>query len=918
MWKRLIKWAVIGGMATFLYFGNGNVKYKAEASFKEGVERSSSENLFKELIGGIAAPNQPQATSFMKSFQVLRPLVEKMGMQITSSRSEWKIAKLLRRYKETWRAEKGLVLKDPDPFAFEDVRYNGDASVPFYMVFSDGGEFTVFDEKKRDELAKGKIGSPVSFQDIQFTLKKTPKKIKNGSYYPFCANNWVSAAGGLRSLINIKSEKDNAALINISIAHRDRHLAAALVNELMRQYQAYLKREHDHIAKEQLVYLEGKQEQIYGKMENLFDEHTAYFSRNLEENGFIGLEQESQSLLIPHQQMHTKVLSIDVELSRLNQIAEEGNVVAISDEGPFSNGFNQITREIHNLKQQRDLIELSLCQVTGVSMQARRDELKEIRNQRFAVETLMQEVDRGTEISSFDFNEGLCQWAKALTDPEEREDLAEYLENYARILSMREKMVQERFFYGNHTPSELDGIDLASARGLFLEYNRKLDAAEAAMRHYGQFKKEIPNPHFDLASLSSVLHDPLCQKIINDASAIGLQLKDEKHHSAKEGDRWKEEISLHRKVLLEHLDQLYQVEELNADLIRQKMAGLQKVSLDCINRQISVLHEQAADAIKERRQALLLEKELLEKKMEAIRTSLAKILPEKWRFEKWLTIKTSMVNKVMETVTEVVESKTIANHLHHVQSKPLDPALTPGSPQPPRLYTMTYLGAFIFPFLIFSFALIRQFYRGFPATLEKLKALRLPVLGPVSGFCDGPAVDTPSGPDLDLLRNIALFSEGGKVIGLIGGKGPDYSYALGENIARRHAKSIVVRCDFHSKFRKEDAPGILQVWKSEIGELPIRKGKGFDYILSGGFTPFGTEIIQSLQFKQLIELLKNNYDWVFLYFRTALSSAESLAALRICDKAVVTVSGEQTEELTPFVDWGYDENRCRLTFITRI
>ena len=203
-------------------------------------------------------------------------------------------------------------------------------------------------------------------------------------------------------------------------------------------------------------------------------------------------------------------------------------------------------------------------------------------------------------------------------------------------------------------------------------------------------------------------------------------------------------------------------------------------------------------------------------------------------------------------------------------------------------------------------------------TLEKLKALRLPVLGLINPCCDGPSVEVPSGSDLNLLRNIALFAEGGKVIGLIGGRGPDYSYALGENLARRHAKPIIVRCDFQTPFSREEGSGVLQIWKGGLGELPIRKGKGFDFLTSGGYTPFGTEIIQSLQFRQLIDLLKKEYDWVFLLLRTPLSSAEAFAALRLCDKAVVTVSGEQTEELTPFVHWGYDEDCCRLTFITQI
>ncbi len=917
--KRLIKWAIFGAVATFLFIGIAKVKYKAEANFKEGVEKSSSENVLKELIGGISAGNQPQASCIMKSYQVLKPLVEKMGLQINPSFSSgWAPLKLLRRYKESWRAEKGLLVEDSDPFIFEDVQYEGEQKFSFHILFSSREQFQIFDERKKNEIRIGKIGEAISLQDplIQFTVKKVPKEVKIGSYYRFSIQNWGAIANVLRKQLKIKSDKDNKSVLNISFTNRDRYFAAELVNELMRQYQAYLKREYHHIAKEQLAYLEGKQTQTLNQMGELIEQHAAYLGRNLGENGFIGIEQESESILIPHQEMYKKVLVIDLELSRLNQIEKEDKLIPIGEENFFSAGLYQIAEKIQDLKEQRDLIELSLCQGENSSFELRKGELQEIRNQRCALEQLLKEVDIGSQISSCDFNPALSFWAKGLANSEEREDLSEYLENYSRLLSMKEKMVQERFFYSNNAPAELEGIDLVSARNLFLEYNSKLDAAEATLRYYGQFKKEIPNPQFDLASLSSVLKDPFCQKIIAESSQIGLQLKDEKHHTAKEGERWKEEISLNRKILMDHLDQLCQVEELNASLIRKKMGGLQSVSLDCLNRQISVLHEQFSDTLKERRQALTLEKELLQKKMEGMRTSFSAILPEKWRFEKWLSLKTMMMGKMMEAMTEVVESKTISTHLYQVASKPLDIALTPTAPERPQLFLMTCLGAFGFSFLFFFSNLIRQLIRGFPVSGEKLKALRLPVLGRISPFCDGPAVEAPSGEDLELLRNVGMFSEGAKVVGLIGGKGPDYSYALGENLGRRSAKSIIIRCDFLSKFRKEDSPGILQIWKGEIWELPIRKGKGFDYMVSGGYTPFGTEIIQSPQFKQLLDLLKKNYDWVYLYSRAPLTSAESLIAMSLCDKAVVTLSEEKTEELTPFIDWGYDQSHCRVTFIT--
>lgn len=911
MWKGLFKWAFLGGLAFFLYFGNQNVVYKAEASFKEAAERTSHETIFKELIGGVSHTAQPQATTLMKSNQVLKPLIEKLGLQIRPAFSDWKMVQTLRRYRENWRAEKGLELDDIDRFVFEKVSYDGKGE-HFSLKFENESEYAVLKNKK--EIGKGKIGEPCCLFNGVFTLKAPPKKLKIGKSYPFFLAPWIAAVQDVRGRIKIKADKDNASILILSATHRDRHLAVQIVNELMSEFQSYLKREYDSVAKNQLAYLEGKQEQIFGKMDELFDEHIDYMSKNLSENGFAGLEQETQNLLAPHHQMHSKLLAIDVELKRLSEMEKEGKVVTIAEDGPFSQGFNQLGQRIGDLKQQRDLIELTLSRAAEPTLQARRDELKEVRKTRFAVEAMLQEVDREGKIVSCDLNPTLAHWANSLADPEEKEDFAEYLENYARLLAMREKMLQERFFYGKEPPEELEGLDLASARNLFLQYNSKLDVAEANLRSFAQLKKEVPNPHFDLAPLSSVLHDSLSQKIIAEASQLEVQLKDEKHHSLKEGERWKEEIGLQRKILVDHLDQLASVEELNAELLKEKMAGLQRISLDCINAQVSVLHGQAIDAIKERRKALLIEKEVLEKKMEELRVSLASILPEKWRFEKWLGIKTAMVSKVMETVTEVVESKSLHSQMHHVESKPLDPALIPPSPMPPHLYRMAYLGAFAVPFLIFSFAFIRRLVRGFPVTHEKLKALKFPLLGPISPFCDGKEVSLPAGADLEMLRNMGLFAEGAKIIGLIGGKGPDYSYALAENMARRQIKSIVVRCDFGSVSRAADEPGLLQVWK---GNDPlIRKGSGYDYITSGGYTPFGTEIIQSNQFEELIAFFKRKYDRVFLLLKSPLDSVESRAALRLCDKAIVTVSGEQIEELTPFVHWGYDGDNCRITFIT--
>jgi uncharacterized protein involved in exopolysaccharide biosynthesis len=915
--RRLMKWALLGAILTFLLLGIRSPKYKITATFKEGVEKAEGSGALKELMG-LASSSQPQAASFMRSFQVLKPLVQKMGLQVSPTRAGWIAPKVWKRYCDNLRATKEMPLADLDPFRFEDVIYEGEKTVCFGIKFINPDHFIIQSSDQKSEMGRGVLGAEVHLPEfqVQFTLVKAPSSLKTGTVYPFTIGNWIKAAQSIRDDLQIVANKSNKSIYDLAFFSRDRHLGQCLLNELMHQYQCYLKREHDALAEEQLTYLEGKQEQLYGKLDLLLKENVDYLAKNIEESGFVSFDREGESLLFPYQEMQQKSLAIDVELARLAEIEKEGRPISCMANGPCPNGTQQILQKIQELKQERDLLELSLGPFSEQSLAMRRDDLKEIRNQRLAVEKLIQEVERGGEISSCDLNRGLCLWAASVEDPEEREDFAEYLENYAHLLSVREKMLQERFFSGEQVSSELEGIDLNTARQLFVEYNTKLDTALASMRYYEHLKKGIYLPHFELSSLSSVLIDPLSKQLIAEASQASLRLKEEKYCSSKEGERCAEQLALHKRILSDHLEQLFKVEELNATAIREKMASLQNIRLDCINQQLSVLREQARGTAKEQQKALTQEKKLLEKKMRELRI-LAAPLAEKWRLGQWLGIKTGIVTKMMQAITEIVESKTISHQLHHVESKPLDTAILPPFPENPHLYLMSFLGAFCFAFGSFFLSFIRQILKGFPTTLEKLQALRLPVLGSLSAFCDGPSVETPNGSDLEALRRLALFAKGGKVIGLLGGRGPDYSFALGENLARTSIKSIVLRCDFLSKFRKEDGPGLLQIWKGEVGELPIRKGKGFDYITAGGYTPFGTEILQSQRFAQLIEMLKKNYDHIFLLCRTPLSSAESTAALHLCDQAVVTVSGEQTEELTPFISWAYDEDRCRLTFMTQ-
>ena len=840
--------------------------------------------------------------------QVLRPLVERFGLQATVPHSG-RISQFLRMVRYNLLAERGQPLPEVDWFFFKNVRYEDEKGTSYRLQFLDRHHFQVLDFAGK-KVADASVGIPVQLEDACFTCAKVPTHLLFRKQYSLNLAPWHGTTQGLKGSLKIMSQKANNSIYDLTLFWSDRKRGTEILNGLMEEYRAYLKRDYDQIAAEQMTNLEQKQSQVCEKMEKVLDEHAAYLKETIAEKGFIGLKEELIGYLEPHEKLRTKLLGIDIELARLEQ---NNPSLLLAEDGLYARAVSRIVTQKNDLQQQRDLLELSFQQgETCQGMEKHFEELSLLRLQREETKKLLHAMQQTGEWNlppSF-------SWAQGFERAANRIDFTGYLENHARLLSVREKILQERLSHLGDPQTEFDGIDLKTSRHLFTEYLGKLDLAEGMMRYYAHLKEEVKQKDFEIGALSAVLKDSVSQKLIERANHLSLQLKDEKHRSSKEGERWSEEIALHRKLLSEHLEQLWKVEELQANLIRERMAALQGVSLDCINQQVSLLDEQLQESIADRQKTLREEKALLQKKMGELR-ALASDLPAGWKLEHWLKLKTDMGIRIVEVMTQLIESKTIGHQLHHVESKPLDIAIAPRFVKKPRLYLYSAMGGFGVAFGVFFLLLIRAILKGFPTFSHKLIALRYPFAGKISSICDGPEVESLSGPDLETLRRISLFLEEpptGKTVGLIGGRGPDYSHALAQNLARAGRHVVLIRCDFNAKFQESDRPGLLQWLQGTMTEIPVRRGVGLDFIPAGGFSPFSMEALQSNRFKTLLEQCKAAYDFVLIWLPSPLDLAEAKALLSLSEKAIVTVSGEPTEQLTPFAHWAYDEHR--LTFLS--
>ena len=85
--KKIFCAALIGAVCFFGFTLIKTVpKYKVTAIFKEGVEqKGDNSSALIKVIGGMGGAQEPQTSFIMVSFQVLCPLVEKMGLQVSVS-----------------------------------------------------------------------------------------------------------------------------------------------------------------------------------------------------------------------------------------------------------------------------------------------------------------------------------------------------------------------------------------------------------------------------------------------------------------------------------------------------------------------------------------------------------------------------------------------------------------------------------------------------------------------------------------------------------------------------------------------------------------------------------------------------------------------------------------------------------------
>ncbi len=906
--KILFRLGCIGALFALILLCAKEPAYLIEASFKEQSDVSGGDgrDLVKQLFSGSAPSSASQTQPLMMSRAVLRCVVEKLGLQAEVKRGSLGILGI-RRMANLIRAERRRPLDHFEPFRFRNLCYEGEKTVELTFFFTDREHFDVFEGKNK--LASGTLGASVAFSNCQLTLQEVPKTLKPRQHYIVRVHPWLDVVQSLRKKIRILPQKLNASMYDLTYLSPDREGGALLLNTLMMELQNYLRQDHRVFAEQQLAYLAKRQKELFSQFEDELKIQASYLSHHLAERGCLNLSQELQVFLSSHLQMREKMLALDFELRQV----EEGRI--LEQRSPLYARLESMHAELSEWQKQKDFLEVSL---SSSPFSKRSDEashyLEELRGEKRKAQLGLEQLQG----KIFDPDALVLAWAQNIQEENpELQEVQDSLAHWIKILSMREKIATERLLRSGLAPQAGEGMDWETSRSLYKDSLCRLDESKLQLHAVEQALQQLQLEEGELGCLALSLKDPISQQFIASADSVYRQLKEDKYCSAKEALRWKEDLALQRRLFKEHLEQTAQVEKMHSAVLREKLDMLQQIGLDCLQGHISVLEEGIQAEMAKRRVELLQEKELLEKQMADLRSQLA-ALPEKWYDEQLFDLQSKAHQMIMEAIVQLVETKTISHHLHQIGSKPIDPAVSSFLPIFPYASLTICLGAFLFSGCYFFANLLKEAASGFSMNGDKLRRLGLPFSGLLSSSCDGALVEHLFGSDRETLRNVCLFADASpesQVVGLLGGKGPDFSFPLAELMARLRKKVCVVRADFSKPFQENDLPGLLQVLEGEITEIPLRSYQGFDYLSSGGYSPFGTEWLQSPSFLSLLDQLKGSYDFIFIYLCSPLEFSESKAVLKICDKIAVFLQGEPIDLLTPFISWAYDEEYSRLTFI---
>lgn len=884
-------------------------QYVLQASFKEATMRgeTSSASMLRTLLKGPGNVELgTQALSIMKSRQLLQKVIEDQGLQ-----GAIKARHFARRF-------------DPLPsYRVVQAKYLGKQTRRFYLHRMESGKVEVYSREEKTRYQQDPHQKFI-FQDLEFFLEEGEGQVGQTFLMEFYPMELVLDA--VVRKFKVKVRREDPSILDLTYKDRDPKRGASFLNHVMAEYKQYLVKDNARIAREQLCYLTARQSEIANELDGTLHKHAEYLQATLGDKGFMGLHQELEMIENKKKRHQQRLLEIDLDMNKLDRMKSQKMLFSLQEDSMGQEEKQHLLR----LKKQKDGLDLAtLKRTSGFSKRGKKKistpilsvgfqdhMLKNLEDKEDQIEknstlpifmTLRQKLmklhwKKDKEEKAFNENTSYEYQQISLLKKEAEEQLVrapqekrEALSHRIYLLSLREKILEQRLQEEKMLPKELEGIDLEMAKSLHSEYIHEFDEKRLKRRQLELALDHLQKDNCEISSLIGLVEDPIGQEKLRELSELFSEFKSGKYLSDKDRIRLKEHLLRKKDILKDHLEQMTKISSLHLKIAEEKLISLQQVTSDLVNQDIAIIERQMEQLLQEKCESLRIEKKSIQEKLQELQQEMKEI-PRKWLIENRLQLQADLNVSMMEGMAQLVESKNIEHHLLQVESKPIDEAYMPLKPKQHPLFLYVVLGGCLGVVIAIGIGVVVRVSRGFPLSLEGLKLYDQSVAGP---FLQQPSFENVQNireDHLEILRKgIAfLLQETSLVAAIILNGLANYAGALGVLFVLSGKKTLVI------ELTPSKEEGLVE-YLLGTHDVIIQQRQGVHVLPLGNDPSYRMEMLNGLKFMELLEELQKVYEVILLVTDKKVTSSEARKLCEFSQKNIVTLDEESFDHLYPYM-----------------
>jgi hypothetical protein len=875
-------------------------KFNAEGSFHVKDDRTSSVTSggVMALLSGGGSKSDSNPAPFMTSPQILDKVIDELNLQaIVKEKTKGKLSQLLSNAKDnleiTWKSinrKSRLDLEDLKKPALicSSVQYEDELPQGFKVTFQDSTTFQVTG-KKGMSLTKGKLGTPTQGENFSFILTST-EPVKQGARYSFTLLPKESLYKKIENTLNIEVDKRNPNFYLVSYTDRDRHLATNIVNNVMRHYQAYLQTEMDLKQKEQLNYLNERQEQLQESFKNTLSEQKNEMNASANKSGFLNYENESRNLVLNQNKLIERLRQINLEIQKLEDTENSYNKFLDYDN---SQSIRSLTTEIEKYKQRRQQLEYSLKQY--YEDENLEQDLKYFENLE-AKSTHLKQLLLNLEKANLPYSEELLQRINELKPPAVlipslesknlyHDHLVQYLKNTLQHYELEQEALRERLAHPNKQYPEFADLDIEKAEELLIKFNAQITNNQLKNQQLQANLEQMQKESFDPSSLSSSLQDTVSESIITKISDLNRKIHNPTYYSSKEITRIEEQAQLEQAYLQLHLEQKLALSLQHDSVLQFKLNKIKKLLVNLLSDQLVINQKQISEYTDLRIKNLKLERRLVEMEALSNKESMS-FLPEKWALEQELAFSSTLGQQSINALNNLVETATLNSKIKRIESAPIKKAITPIYAQANKLFLFFLIGAFLGFLLALTLLFFHIMSKGVIISKENINLAGFKYGGLVTPqfFPKNFAEESESTISTLRLLNSQIQE---KTVLLLQSTQHKYEKMIAELQSKAGKRVLLISLSFKQKLN-EEAMGLSDYLENTVTKLPILHHPFYDELAMGSSNINLTEYLQSSKMKDLLDSFKESYQKIIFSTDLHFSSSEASALLPLAQEVIVS------------------------------